>query len=146
MKVSIVIPTFNRKPILEKCLFALEKQKLNKIVEDYTIVDTCKNFDCFDLARTIKYFQKKVYGIKVSINNESEKKTIIISGIVDDILTECTNHSYILNKLIELKNNKPDDPSFTFSDYERYVNSLTIKTQQSTKIAPKQATCLSIHM
>ena len=38
MKVSIVIPTFNRKPILEKCLFALEKQKLNKIVEDYEVI------------------------------------------------------------------------------------------------------------
>jgi len=29
MNVSIVIPTYNRLPILEKCLFALENQKLN---------------------------------------------------------------------------------------------------------------------
>ena len=29
MNVSIVIPTYNRKPILEKCLFALENQKLS---------------------------------------------------------------------------------------------------------------------
>ena len=38
MNVSIVIPTYNRKPILEKCLSALEKQKLNKNVLDYEIV------------------------------------------------------------------------------------------------------------
>ena len=38
MNVSIVIPTFNRKPILEKCLFALENQKLNKNIDKYEIV------------------------------------------------------------------------------------------------------------
>lgn len=105
----------------------IKKLHKNRIVEDFMIVETSKNFDCFDLARTSKDFQKKVYGIKVAIHNEIEKKTIIISGIVDDILTECTNHSFILNKLITLQNNKPDDPAFSYSDYERYVNSLTIK-------------------
>tara|TARA_A100001035_G_scaffold83502_1_gene64863 strand:- start:13 stop:930 length:918 start_codon:yes stop_codon:yes gene_type:complete len=38
MNVSIVIPTYNRKPILEKCLKALEKQKLNSNISNYEIV------------------------------------------------------------------------------------------------------------
>ena len=38
MNVSIVIPTYNRRPILEKCLTALENQKLNKNVDNYEIV------------------------------------------------------------------------------------------------------------
>ena len=38
MNVSIVIPTYNRKPILEKCLKALENQKLNKNVGNYEII------------------------------------------------------------------------------------------------------------
>ncbi|MBP0019534.1 MAG: glycosyltransferase [Cyanobacteria bacterium SBLK] len=40
MFFSVVIPTYNRKPILEKCLKALESQKfaLNTIVENYEIV------------------------------------------------------------------------------------------------------------
>jgi len=38
MNVSIVIPTFNRKPILIKCLHALEKQKLNKLISSYEII------------------------------------------------------------------------------------------------------------
>ena len=104
-----------------------KKLHKNRIVEDFMIVETSKNFDCFDLARTSKDFQKKVYGIKVSIHNENEKKTIIISGIVDDILTECTNHEFILNKIIKLKENKPADPSFSSNDYERYLSALTIK-------------------
>ena len=38
MNVSVVIPTYNRKPILEKCLNALEKQTLSKIISNYEIV------------------------------------------------------------------------------------------------------------
>ncbi len=38
MNVSIVIPTYNRKPILEKCLFALENQKLKDRNINYEIV------------------------------------------------------------------------------------------------------------
>jgi glycosyltransferase involved in cell wall biosynthesis len=35
---SVVIPTYNRKPILEKCLRALENQQLTDCVADYEIV------------------------------------------------------------------------------------------------------------
>ncbi len=38
MDVSIVIPTFNRKPILEKCLIALENQKLNNLINCYEVI------------------------------------------------------------------------------------------------------------
>ena len=38
MNVSIVIPTYNRKPILLKCLRALENQKLNNNVGNYEII------------------------------------------------------------------------------------------------------------
>ena len=38
MNVSIVIPTYNRKPILEKCIRSLENQKLNNNVSNYEII------------------------------------------------------------------------------------------------------------
>ena len=38
MNISVVIPTYNRKLILEKCLFALENQILNKNITSYEIV------------------------------------------------------------------------------------------------------------
>ena len=38
MNVSIVIPTYNRKPILEKCLIALENQKLNDNINNYEVI------------------------------------------------------------------------------------------------------------
>ena len=38
MNVSIVIPTYNRRAILEKCLKALEKQTLTNIIDHYEII------------------------------------------------------------------------------------------------------------
>ena len=38
MFLSVVIPTYNRRAILEKCLEALENQVLNLLIEDYEIV------------------------------------------------------------------------------------------------------------
>ena len=38
MNVSIVIPTYNRKPILIKCLHALENQILNNLIDYYEII------------------------------------------------------------------------------------------------------------
>ena len=38
----------------------------NRIIEDFMLVETATNFDCFDLARTSKKFQKRVYGIKTT--------------------------------------------------------------------------------
>ena len=38
MNVSIVIPTYNRKPILMKCLKALENQTLNTNIGNYEII------------------------------------------------------------------------------------------------------------
>ena len=38
MFISIVIPTFNRKPILEKCLIALENQVLDSTIDGYEVI------------------------------------------------------------------------------------------------------------
>ena len=38
MLISVVIPTYNRLPILKKCLDALENQILNDEIHDFEIV------------------------------------------------------------------------------------------------------------
>ena len=38
MNVSIIIPTYNRKPILKKCLKALENQVLNENISNYEVI------------------------------------------------------------------------------------------------------------
>ena len=38
MNISVVIPTFNRKPILQKCLYALEDQILDSKISSYEVI------------------------------------------------------------------------------------------------------------
>lgn len=99
----------------------------NRIVEDYMIIETSNMLDCFDLARTSKSFQTKVYGIKVSIPDYNNKQTIIISGVVDDILLECMNYRFITKKKTNLNTDKPNDPEFNCESWDRFILALTLK-------------------
>ncbi len=101
----------------------------NRIIEDFMIVETADNFDCFDLARTSKSFQTKVFGIKLAIQHETLKKTLIICGIVDEIMLECLNYEYSRNKVESLLKDRPSDPDFSDEAFKRYIDILTIKEQ-----------------
>ena len=99
----------------------------NRIVEDFMIVEKSDNLACFDLARTSKSFQTKVYGIKVAVHNEKDKKTLIICGIVDDIILDCLNFNYVDNKVNSLISDIPKDPDFHTASFGRFIKCLTIK-------------------
>jgi len=99
----------------------------NKIIEDFMIVDTGKTMDCFDLARSSNTYQIKVSGIKICFQNHETKKTIILCAIVDDIVLQCCNLPYIKNLLDTIKSNKPLDDHFQSKDFDRFLESLTLK-------------------
>ena len=99
----------------------------NKIIEDITIAEQSCNLDCFDLARSSKSFQTKVYGVKFSVHNYDLRKTMIICGIVDDIIISCINNPYIVNKLRTLRESTPEDPEFKNPTFVRFVECLTLK-------------------
>ena len=61
------------------------------------------------LARFL-IFQTKVFGIKLAIQHETLKKTLIICGIVDEIMLECLNYEYSKNKVASLLKDRPSDP------------------------------------
>jgi ATP-dependent Lon protease len=112
---------------------------------DLEIVKSSKNFDCFDLGRTCNRFYKKVYGVKVALHNTVERKTLIISGITDDILLGCTNDEFIQNKLASLReyvpnniigadigtdimyDNETECKDNSYLNFEKYCDILTMK-------------------
>lgn len=102
------------------------KLKKNRIVEDFMIVEIAKTFDCFDMARTSQKFQTKVYGIKIAIQNSEKEKTLIICGIIDDIILPCFNHKFVNEKVASLIDIS-DDPIFQCEDYSRFIESRTLK-------------------
>jgi len=91
------------------------------------IADSAYNLDCFDLARTSKAFQTKVYGLKFAIQCPETRKTLIVAGVVDDIMIECLNYSFIEKRIINLRTDKPPDPDFSLDAFERFLESLTLK-------------------
>tara|TARA_Y100000816_G_scaffold292192_1_gene286297 strand:- start:1414 stop:4632 length:3219 start_codon:yes stop_codon:yes gene_type:complete len=99
----------------------------NKIIEDFMIVDNAKNLECFDLGRSSKNFQVKVSGIKFVIKNESEKKTLIINGICEDLMPNCFTDSFFKLKLKNIRINKPKENDFNTETFDNFVNSLSIK-------------------
>ena len=105
------------------------KKKLakNRIIEDFMLIETAETMDCFDLARTTKKFQTKVYGIKICFQNPQKKKTMIISAITDDMVINCMNLQYLANKLNKLNKKKPTNPIFLISDFSRFCEALTLK-------------------
>jgi ATP-dependent Lon protease len=101
--------------------------KKNRIIEDFTIVEDSNTLECFDLARTSNNFQLKVHGIKVALHNYEQRKTMIICGVIDDILLECMSFYYINYRLQNIIDNKPNDTDFNSSYFNRYIKTLTLK-------------------
>tara|TARA_Y100000389_G_scaffold192924_1_gene221123 strand:- start:15865 stop:19125 length:3261 start_codon:yes stop_codon:yes gene_type:complete len=107
----------------------IKKKQLhkNRIIEDYMITEQANNLECFDLARTSKSFQTKVYGIKICLHDHKLKKTYIIACIVDDILLTCLNYPFVTNRMKLLNEEKPSEPDFNSEHWSRFVDSLTLK-------------------
>ena len=99
----------------------------NKIVEDHMIVENSETLECFDMARTSSHFQTKVYGLKISFQNQNKNETLILKCVIDNITYDCIDNNYIQHKIKSLHNDKPNDDSYKTKDFERFVNSLTLK-------------------
>lgn len=104
-----------------------KKLAKNRIVEDYMIVEIAQSLDCFDLARTAKGFQKRTYGIKIAFQNKVDQKTLIVSGIVDDLMFQSINYPFTQKKLKSLVESTPKDTNFQSDIYEKFLHTLTIK-------------------
>ena len=74
MNVSIVIPTYNRKPILEKCLYALENQKLNTNISKYevVVVDDGSNDQSVEKIKSLKKDYKNLRLISLQRDKNRE--------------------------------------------------------------------------
>ena len=99
----------------------------NRIVEDFVIVEKSTNLDCFDLARTNKNFTSRVFGIKVAVHNYIEQKTLIINGLVDNVLLDCIPCEHVVTRILNLWKNVPNDPEFMAESFTKYIKSLSLK-------------------
>ena len=99
----------------------------DKNAEETVLFEEANMFECFEVEPSIKIFHQKIFGIRVVIQNESLKKTLIINGIVEDIQLECLTNKYIdmrMKTLINYANNLNGNEKEIMT---RIVNTLTFK-------------------
>jgi ATP-dependent Lon protease len=87
-------------------------------------METFPHLECFDYEETVPItnseFWKKIYGMRVILHNKDAKKTIIITGVLDEVPTyiiECNR--YIQERVVELRKHA------TFTDH--MIDVLTLK-------------------
>lgn len=95
--------------------------------DDNLLTEKSKNLDCADVSIKIKSFYSKVYGLQVIIHNPQHKKSLIISGVVDDVLIDFLNNKFVNLKIKAIKDNVPNSSEFKGDTFERFVNSLGLK-------------------
>lgn len=98
--------------------------KKNRIVDDFVIVEDAATLECFDLARTSKNFHTKVYGAKISFRDPEQRKTLIVSALVDDVMLECVGSSYVTARLSELVSDENEEDKVMLG---RFVKGLSLK-------------------
>jgi ATP-dependent Lon protease len=99
----------------------------NKITEDTIQFENSDMFECFDTDKTSKSFYQKINGIRVVIQNEKNKKTLIINGIVEDIHLECFNNGYIESRKNELQTMANRFANNEKEVIERIIDVMTLK-------------------
>jgi ATP-dependent Lon protease len=92
------------------------------------IVKNSDNFECFDIDSSNMNFQTSIYGIKIAIHNIEKQQTIIVYGIMEDIMMELLDDKSIQDRLNQLILNKPiEHPEYNLKSYERFIKCLTLK-------------------
>tara|TARA_A100001015_G_scaffold230273_1_gene260512 strand:+ start:4091 stop:7369 length:3279 start_codon:yes stop_codon:yes gene_type:complete len=118
----------------------------NRIVEDFMIVDKANTLECFDLARTSNNFLTKVYGVKIAFQNKEQRKTLIISGILDETMINCIDSVFLNEKIVALKKNVPKVVDFKMDSFLTFIDSLSLKellVYNCDELQQKYIGCLS---
>ena len=86
-----------------------------------------KNLDSVDVELKTKSFHLRVYGMQVMIHNSQHKKSIIITGTVDNVMLDFLNNKYVNLKNKSIRENVPNSHEFQNETFERFIQSLILK-------------------
>ena len=100
----------------------------NKIIDDKQIINS-PNLECFDMARTSTNFNIRVYGVKVILHDENNKKSILVNCLVDDCLINNINNKFILESKNSLDNfvTNINNDLFVKESWNNYFNNIGLK-------------------
>lgn len=97
---------------------------IDKLTDETVSPEEYPMFECLNIELlSSKSFYQKVYGIRVVIQNEKLRKTLLINGIINDIQLECLTNPYIHYRKTELSRLYSTDGVIM----NRIIDTLTLK-------------------
>jgi hypothetical protein len=99
----------------------------NKILEEDIDIINYNTLECFDIDTKNESFTYKVYGLRIIMQNEKSRKTLIITGIIDDIQIECLTNNYINARKEELNNLIITTQNLEKDIINRIIDTITLK-------------------
>lgn len=99
----------------------------DKITDETLIIDNVYNLECMNIDSNTKSFQYKIHGLQVVIQNEKQKRSLVISCIADDIILDFLSNAYINYRKKTILENIPSSNTFDKDIVLRIVESLTLK-------------------
>lgn len=76
----------------------------DKITENICKIEDANAYECFDIDKSARSLYHKIFGIRVVVHDPSAKKTVIVSGIVEDIQLDCFTNAYITSRKNDILN------------------------------------------
>jgi|UniRef100_A0A6C0ISY2 ATP-dependent Lon protease len=88
----------------------------DKITDSILEVEQSSNLECYELEEDNEHLYKKMNGIRITIQNEKTRKTLVINGIIDNIHIHCFTNKYIKNRV--------DDISSLYYSRQKHENEI----------------------
>jgi len=86
------------------------------------------NLECVDILNECKVFHMKIHGMKLYFHHRGLNKHIYVYGIVDDILIDFLNETYVNTLKFKITKNIPSDNSLFYGGlFDRFVKSRILK-------------------
>jgi ATP-dependent Lon protease len=95
--------------------------------DEFVFTEKSKNLDIIELSIKVKSFHLRVYGFQIIVHNPQHKKSLIISGTVDDVLIGLIDNKFVTTKSRVIKDNLPLSKEFKETTFNRYIASLSLK-------------------
>ena len=99
----------------------------NKITDEMVQIELSNQYECYDADVSAKSLYVKLHGIRIVIHYEKAQKTLIVQGIVDDLVLECVENKYVECRKNSLLQNIPNAETYDGEIMNRIIESLTLK-------------------
>lgn len=98
----------------------------NKMIDDVVQIEMSNQFECYD-ADADKSLYVRLYGVRLVIHDEKTQKTLIIQGLLDDVITDCITNKYVDCRKKEMRESIILDGVTDMTIMNRILDTLTLK-------------------